>query len=233
MEGTRNQIFAVLLLAPLLIIASLSEAPMHSSSSEEFAKGHNDCFPRLVYHKQYNACLCVNATLFGKGVMFQTNQEIVQSAYFCITSDWRKTDQVVGGVCLYLSSVSASIPEWKVSNEDMNIISCQHLNRNQTLLGRCAENHSLFINSYTFQCLPSSMCKTQNIMVFLLSTFGTLTSSYCVIFLPQSVWILDVLTVFMPPICINEHISNAQATSLQCVIAFVPIADDMPFISHG
>ena len=278
MDG--NHILAVLLLTPLSIIASLSEAPMHSSSGEEFAKGQNDCFPGLVYHQQYNACLCVNAVLFGQGVMCQTNQAKVRQTYFCITSDWKNMDQVVGGVCPYLSPARASIPEWKVSEEDMNSLSCKPLNRNQTLCGKCAENYSLVINSYTFQCLPSSKCKTQSIMVFLLSTFGLLTAFYCVIFLLQinvavsymftyvlfaqtvslcilhiqnglllafknfeiagtftkvlvsfnSVWVLDVLTLFMPPICINEEINNAQAISLQYIIALYPLL--MIFLSY-
>ena len=69
MEGDR--ILLALLLASLLAVAgSLSQAPALSWSGEQqLASGQNDCFPGLVYHRRYNACLCLNATLFGLAVL--------------------------------------------------------------------------------------------------------------------------------------------------------------------
>ena len=182
-----NHIPPVLLLASLLATArSLSQALALSLSGEQqLANGPKDCFPGLVYDQRYNACQCVNATLFGSAVMCQTNQAKVEQPSFCITSDWKNPNLVVGGVCPYLSPSKVAIQEWKLPKEDVNSISCKPLNRNQTLCGKCAENYSLAINSYNFRCLSSRKCKTQNILVILLSIFGPLTVFYCVIFLLQ------------------------------------------------
>ena len=268
-----KHIFAALLLGLLLANASMSQGPMLSSSGEGLANSQNDCFPGLIYHPQHNTCICMSATLFGGGVMCQTNQAKVQKMSFCITSDWKNTNQVVGGVCPYILPETAIIPEWKLPEEDMNSLSCKNLNRTQTLCGKCAENYSLVINSYTFQCLPSKMCKSREIAAFLLSTFGPLTIFYCIIFLLRvnvaasymfpyvyfaqtvslyivhiqnglliafkavkiaetftkilvsfnNLWILDVLTLFMPSICVNEKIGNAQAISFQYIIALYPL----------
>ena len=92
---------------------------------EELAEGQNDCFPGLVYDQKYNAYLFVNATLLDEGIAFQTNKAKVEPIDVCITSDWKNTDQVVGGVCPYIPPKSASTPEWKVLKEDMNSLSCQ------------------------------------------------------------------------------------------------------------
>ena len=104
----RNHIHPVFLLASLLATAgSLSQAPALSRSGEQqLANGQKDCFPGLVSHQRYNACLCVNATLFGSPVTCQTNQAMVEQPSFCITG------LVVGGP--YLSPSEFDIPEWKL-----------------------------------------------------------------------------------------------------------------------
>ena len=267
-----SQIIIVFFSAPLFAHISASQAAL-SSSDEQLGNGQNDCFPGLVYDRQYNACLCMNATLFGQGIVCQTNQAKLRQMPFCITSDWKDTDQVLGGVCPYQPLKNVTIPEWKVPQEGLNSLFCQPLNRNQTLCGKCAENYSLVINSYTFHCQPSIRCEDEGILILLLSAFGPLTIFYCLIFLLQvnvavpymfsyvlfaqtvslcilhiqnglliafntiaiaetftkilvsfnSVWILDVLTLFMPPICINRHINNIQAITLQYIIALYPL----------
>ena len=94
-------ILSALLLASLLVtVGSSSHAPALSWSGEpQLASGQNNCFPGLVYHQRYNACLCMNATLFGSAVICRTNEAKIEQAFSCITSDWKKPNQVVGGVC--------------------------------------------------------------------------------------------------------------------------------------
>ena len=65
--------YAVLLSTLLLENTVLSQMAL-PSSAEQLAEDRYDCFPGLVYNQQYNACQCVNATLFGEGIVCQTNQ---------------------------------------------------------------------------------------------------------------------------------------------------------------
>ena len=268
-----SQLFFTFFLSSLLakVITSHSSPP---SSSGPFAETQSDCFPGLVYDQRCNACSCVNATLFGEGILCQGNQTRPWPMSFCITSDWKNPDQVIGGVCPYFPQENFALPQWKQSTpEDMNNLYCYGLNRNQTLCGKCAVNYSLAINSYDFRCLPSSQCKSESILLFLLSTLGPLTAFYTLVFVLQlnvatsymftyvlfaqtvslfvipiqdrmflafksfeigkvltqilissySIWTLDVLTIFMPPICINEDIGNVTAISFQYIIALYPL----------
>ena len=268
-----SQLFSALFLTPFLakVAASHSSLP---SSSQQWAENQDDCFPGLVYDQQCNTCSCVNATLFGYAIVCEGNQTRQWQMSFCISSDWKNPEQVIGGVCPYFPPEHFSLPQWKKSTpEDMNTLFCHGLNRNQTLCGKCAVNYSLAINSYDFQCLPSSECKIENILIFVLSTFGPLTAFYVLVFLLQvnvaasytftyvlfaqsvslflvpiqyrlllafkslgiarlftqllissyNFWNLDILTIFMPPICINDEIRNALAISLQYVTALYPL----------
>ena len=65
------EVFALVLV--VMAKVTMSQA-MFSSSDGQLAMGQNDCFPGLVYNQQYNACQCVNATLFGEGVVCQTDK---------------------------------------------------------------------------------------------------------------------------------------------------------------
>ena len=260
----KQLLFAFLVMAPLLVEGAFSQgAP--SSSNQQLGNNQGDCFPGLVYDAAKNSCLCANATLFFQGFVCKEGQPQERVTSFCVTSDWENPEQVVGGVCPYALFRKVTLPQWKLSQEDMNSLYCQNLHRTQTLCGRCAENYSLAINSYSFQCLPSKQCKTANILTIFLITFGPLTVFYCLIFLLQvnvassymfpyvllaqtislyilyiqsgliavlrgysmaetptkvlvsfyNIWNLDVLSLFMPPICISDHITNALAISLQ------------------
>ena len=206
-----HRIVAFLFLAAMLVIASVGNKVTAQSPSgeEDFSNSQNDCFPGMFYNRQYNAYFCVNTSLFGKGVMCQTNEAIVRHMPFCITSDWKISNQVVEGVCRYQPPQKAVILGQKLSTrEEMNSLSCKALNWNETLCGKCANNYSLVINSYTIHCELSTMCKSQNIKAFLLSTFGPLTLFYCVIFLFQ----VNVAVSYM-----FTYVLFAQSVSL-CVL---------------
>ena len=268
-----HQSWMLLLLS--LFVAKTSTSQMNVSvSGEQLREGQSDCFPGLFYDEQCNSCLCLNATLFGYGILCQGNQTQQQQQLLCISSDWKNPEQVIGGLCPYVTPENFTIPQKKRNGQDeMNLLICHGLNRNQTLCGKCAVNYSLAINTYDFQCLPSSQCSTKSILTYALSTFVPLTFFYmlifilqinvavsymfpyvifaqtvCVFFLPlqgsmltvfknfkvveiltkllissYSIWTLDVLTLFMPPICINDQIDNALAISLQYIIAVYPL----------
>ena len=272
-----GQLFLAFSLTPFLIQVTTSHLSLPSSSEQLHVvdlEGQDDCFPGLVYDQQCNTCSCVDATLFGYGIVCQGNQTRQWQTSFCISSDWKNPDQVVGGVCPYFPPEDFALPRWKKSTpEDMNSLFCDGLNRNRTLCGKCAVNYSLAINTYDFRCLPSSQCKSENILILILSTFGPLTAFYVLVFLLQvnvaasymfsyvlyaqtvslfsisiqnglflafkslgvakiltqllissyNIWTLDILTIFMPPICINDEIGTALAISLQYIIALYPL----------
>ena len=265
-------LLALLIVAPLLLKGSCSPRQL-SSSSEKLNKSQSDCFPGLVYDAAKNSCLCTVPSLFTQGFVCQENGPWEWQISLCVTNDWDNPEQVVGGICPYSAYRNTTLPEWKLSPDGMNSLFCEPLNRTQTLCGRCAENYSLAINSYDFQCLPSKNCKAANVLTVLLTTFGPLSAFYCLIFLLQvnvsasymfpyillsqtlslyvfhvesglisvisshslaetlarllisfyNVWNLDVLTLFMPPICVHEHVSNALAISLQYFISLYPL----------
>ena len=268
-----QQHFMIQLLVPLIIQLAMGQGTL-PSSGEPLDSTNEDCFPGLTYIAESDTCMCMNEMLFGEGIMCQTSPGKLSPFFFCITSDWEDPDQVVGGVCPYHPPKDQIVlPQLKPSQEEMNSLFCQDSNRSQTLCGKCADNYGLSINTYDFECLPSSQCKTENILLYLLSTFGPLTVFYCLIFLLQvniaasylfpyvtfaqtvslyiiyvqkglllafnsytmaetfnkilislySIWTLDVLTIFMPPICINEQLSSPQAISLQYIIALYPL----------
>ena len=265
-------LIALVILAPFLFQATLNQIT-HSTSGDQLLQSQNVCFPGLFYSAQYNTCDCLNATRFGEGIVCQTNEGTLRELFFCVTSDSKNPEQVVGGTCPYQLRENLTLPTFKPSQEEMNDMFCGQFNRNCTLCGKCAENYSLVINSYDYQCTPSSRCSSWNVVLYLISSLGPITAFYVLIFILQvnvaasymfpfvlyaqtvtlyilhiqtglllafksltvaeiftkilissySIWILDVLTLFMPPICISNGIDNVLAISFQYLIALYPL----------
>ena len=200
------RLFLMLLLLPIFLAKTAMSQVNVSVSGEQLDEGQSDCFPGLFYEKQYNSCVCQNATLFRYGIVCQGNQTQLFQLLLCISSDWKNPEQVTGGVCPYVISENFTLPQWKRSGpNDMNLLICHGLNRNQTLCGKCAVNYSLAINAYDFRCLPSSQCSIINILAYALSTSVPLTFFYMLIFIFQikvAVSYMFPYVIFAQTVCV-------------------------------
>ena len=125
----------IIVLMPSASLLAKGVASQVTNTTSDANQPSLSCFPGLVYNQKYNTCECVNASLFGEGIVCQTNQGKLKLLSFCVTGDGQNREQAVGGFCPYNFPSGITLPLIKPSPEGMDTLFCEDVHCNEHCVG--------------------------------------------------------------------------------------------------